>query len=380
MKGIATEVDAGGRLRLGVAGLGRSGHDIHVRNIRLLPDRYEIASVADLLPERRDEARQECGARAYRDWRTLLAKGGFDVFVNALPSHLHVQATLDALRAGYHVLSEKPMAATVRELDAMEQAARKARRVLAPFQNNRVQPFFCKIQEILASGVLGEILHIRSVWGHFTRRWDWQTLRRNMGGVLFNTGPHAVDQALALVGFDREPEVSCRMACGHYLGGDAEDLCALTLHGRGMPIVEILLTQYRAHPTAYLYEISGHYGGLTASAEEVIWKYYDPKRAPRQRMWKWSVNRQYPSEDLPWTQKHWAWTADEEAPTSGYTLRSFGSGAQFVYVSLHDAVTRGRKLAITTRQVRPQIAIFEECRRQNPHIWKGYWRASGSKP
>jgi len=370
MRDATPDAPEGAPLRVGIAGQGRSGYDIHVRNLRLLPERYEIAAVADLLPERREQARRECGARAYRDWRTLLAKGGFDLFVNALPSHLHVEATLEALRAGCHVLCEKPMAAGVRELDRMEAAARKAGRILAPFQNNRMQPFFCKIQEVLGSGVLGEILHIRSVWGHFARRWDWQTLRRNMGGVLFNTGPHAVDHALALVGFDRRFQVFCRMACRQELGGDAEDFCAVTLHGADLPLVEILLTQYRAYPAPYLYEISGRYGGLRASAEEVAWKYYDPDKAPRQRMWKWSVDRRYPSEDLPWTDRAWSWKADQEAPTSGYTLRSFSTGAQFVYVNLHEAITRGAQLAITTDQVRPQLAIFEECRRQNPDIWE----------
>lgn len=362
------------RLRVGIAGQGRSGHDIHVVNLLRLKDRFEITAVADVLPERRAQPQRDYKVRADKDYKTLIRKGGFDVFVNALPSHLHVPATLEALAAGYHVLSEKPMAATVAEFDKMVAAARKARRILAPFQNNRMQPFFLKLQEILNSGVLGEIIHIRSVWGAFARRWDWQTLRRYLGGCLHNTGPHALDQALALIGFDKKPQVACRMMCKHYLGGDADDFCDVTLFGPDMPVVEILITQYRAYPSGHLYDISGQYGSLTASGHEIRWKYFDPKKTPRPKFWKkWSVDRKYPREELPWKEEKFAVKIQEDEPASGYTLRSFGCGAQFVYNNLHAAITQGRDLAINNTQVRRQIAVLEECRRQNPQIWRGYW-------
>ena len=361
------------RVRVGIAGQGRSGHDIHVRNLRLLQDRFEITAVADVMPERRAQPARDYGVRADRDYQTLLRKGGFDVFVNALPSHLHVPATLAALDAGYHVLCEKPMAATVAEFDAMVGAARKARRILAPFQNNRMQPFFIKLQEILRSGVLGEILYIRSEWGGFSRRWDWQTLRRYMGGCLYNTGPHALDQVLALVGFDKKPKVFCRMTCRNYLGGDADDLCKLALYGKDMPLVEILLSQYRAYPHEYLYEISGQFGALQASGYEIRWKYFDPKKNPRPKFWKkWSVDRKYPREELTWTEEKFTVNVDSNEPVSGYTLPSFGCGAQFVYNNLHAAVTKGVKLMIHTGQVRRQIEVLEECRKQNQHLWRGY--------
>lgn len=370
---IVIETSSPRRLRVGIAGLGRSGHDIHVRNLLLMPELFEITAVADDLPERRRQAEHDYKVRAERDYQALIKKGGFDIFVNALPSHLHVPASLDALKAGFHVLCEKPMAATVAELDKMIATARKARRILAPFQNNRVQPFFTKLQEILASGIIGEPLHIRSVWGGFARRWDWQTLRRYMGGCLHNTGPHALDQSLALIGFDKEPKVFCRMMCNHYLGGDADDFCAVSMNGPNMPMVEIVITQYRAFFSGYIYEISGKYGGLTASDDSITLKHFDPKKAPRQKFWKkWSVDRKYPHETLPWVEQKIDIKIDSKEPTSGYTLRSFGSGAQFVYKNLHAAITEGVELVIHTGQTRRQIAVIEECRRQNPHIWRGF--------
>jgi len=339
---------------------------------RLCQDTFQIVSVADQLADRRKMAENEFGARTFSDYRALLKKGGFEVFVNALPTPLHVPATIEALKAGYHVLCEKPMAGTIKDFDRMAEASAQAKRILFPFQNNRFQPFFNKMQEVLQSGVLGEILVIRSSWSGFQRRWDWQTLTKNLGGSLFNTGPHAIDQALTLIGFDKRPTVTCKMECRNTLGGDAENYCMLTLQGKNMPVVEILLSSFLAYPQGDMYNIQGTLGGLTGHATELRWKYYDPRKAPKQKFWKpWSIDRKYPSEQLPWIEDSWKLEVDAEQKTSGYTLRSFSSGPKTLYDNIHDVLRKKGKILVTLPQVRRQIAILEEAHRQNPHIWRG---------
>lgn len=353
-------------LRVGIAGQGRSGYNIHALWLSQDRRQYRITAVADQLPERRRDAEREFNARAYADYKMLIHKGGFDLFVNALPTPLHAKATIEALRAGFHVVSEKPLAGAVRDVDRMAEAAHRADRLLAPFQNNRLQPFFDKVQEIIQSGVLGELVHVRSVWGGFNRRWDWQTLRRNLGGTLFNTGPHAVDQALALIGWGKKPLVFCRMACRHELGGNADDFCSLTLHGKNMPTVDILLTSYLAYPPGYVYTICGTRGTLAANATLIQWKYYDVRRAPRQKFWeKWSVNREYPREELPWIEKKWTLDKHATGLAAGYTLPSFQCGTKRFYDNIYAVLVNGANLLITVPQVRRQIEIIEACRRQN---------------
>jgi hypothetical protein len=195
----------------------------------------------------------------------------------------------------------------------MVTAARKAGRMLAPFQNNRFQPFFQKMLDITQSGVLGDIVAVRSVWGGFGRRWDWQTLQCNMGGSLFNTGPHAVDQGP-------------------------------------------------------MYSISGTHGGLTGNSELVQWKYYNPAKAPKPEFWRtWSENRKYPGETLPWIEKNWTVSDTiKKGGKSGYTLVSYQSAVKTFYHNIHEVLHNRDKLLITLPQVRRQIAIIEECHRQNP--------------
>ena len=354
-------------IRVGIAGQGRSGYCIHSACLREMQGQYRIVAVADQLEERRRDAEREFGALAFPDYREMIQQGGFDLFVNALPSPLHVPATIEALQAGYHVLCEKPMATTVAELDRMEAAAAAAGRVLAPFQNNRFQPFLLKMQEVLASGVLGKLLYIRSDWGRFARRWDWQTFQCNLGGALLNTGPHALDQALALMGWAETPQVFCRMYCHNTLGGDADDLCALTLHAEGAPLVEINLSAYLAYPHRDMYSVSGTLGGMTASWDKVSWKYYDPAQAPKQEIWKpWSFDRAYPEEKLPWIEECWQLGDEQKSSSRGYTLKSLPSGPAMIYGNLHDALINQAQLLVPLLQVRQQIAVIEECRRQNP--------------
>ncbi len=352
--------------RVGIAGQGRSGYHIHAFWLKQASGQYRIAAVADQLPERRRDAEREFGARACADYGALIRRGGLDIFVNALPTPLHARAAIQALEAGLHVVSEKPFAATVRDADRMAAAARRAKRVLAPFQNNRLQPFFDVVQDVVRSGVLGDLVHIRSVWGGFRRRWDWQTLRCNLGGSLFNTGPHAIDQALALIGWDRTPKVFCRMDCHHELGGDADDFCSLTLYGKGLPTADILLTSCQAYPAAHLYTIGGTRGSLVADATCVQWKTYDAAKAPRPKFWtRWSVDRAYPSETLPWVEQRWELDRASRSRVRGYTLPSFPSGTQRFYDNLYDVLAGRAELLITLPQVRKQIAVIEACRRQN---------------
>lgn len=354
-------------IRVGIGGQGRSGYSIHACCLTGKKDKYKIVAVADQLAERRREAKEQFGAQTYRDYKDLLRAGGFDLFINALPSPLHTPATVEALNAGYHAVCEKPMARTVADFDKMAAVSKKTGLLLAPFQNNRLQPFFDKTLEIVGSGVLGEIVCVKSSFSSFAHRWDWQTFQVNMGGTLFNTGPHAIDQALMLFPEKVTPNVFCRMECKNKLGGDAEDFCALTIFAKGAPTIEINLSSYQAFPEHEArYNISGTLGGLRGGEFELCWKYYNPEKVKKQKLWPlWSVDRKYPHEELPMIEKCWKIEEEQAKKSVGYTLRSFPTGPDRFYNNVYNALHGREKLIITLPQVRRQIAILEEAHRQN---------------
>lgn len=347
-------------IRIAIGGLGRSGFDIHAKYLQTDP-RFRVVAAADTLPERRKDAADLFGCRVFDSYLPMLEAGGFDLFVNATPSRFHVEASLAGLERGFHVLSEKPSAPTVEAFDRILETARRHDVQFFPFQNSRYYPYFRKIREVIASGVLGEILCIRSNWSGFARRWDWQTRQDQLAGNLFNTGPHPVDQAIVLFG-DACPQVFCRMTSRHGgLGGDADNFCALTLYGEGHPTIEIQVSSFLAYPQGDQYNIQGTCGGLTGGATGLKWKYFDPAAAPRQKFWKpWSFERRYCSETLPWQEESWSF-ADNNSNASGFLTLSRG-----VYSNLYDVLTAGAEREIRLEEVRRQVYVLEEAHRQNP--------------
>jgi len=89
---------------------------------------------------------------------------------------------------------------------------------------------------------------------------------------------------------NEEPKIFCQMESIQPFGGDAEDFCTVTLYDKNSPVIEVLISSYLAYPLGDQYNISGTYGGLSGNARELKWKYFDPEKAPKQKMWKpWSV-------------------------------------------------------------------------------------------
>jgi predicted dehydrogenase len=345
-------------LRVGVLGQGRSGYGIHCKWLRTVPHQYEIVAVADELPERRAEARTELGALAYKDYRELLAdrKLGLDLVVNALPSFLHPQGTIDSLASGHDTVCEKPLANTVKDFDRMVAAARKHRRTLLPFQNSRFNPVFLKVKEVIDSGKLGEIVFIRMCLGGFGRRWDWQTCQAYWGGNLLNTGPHPMDQAIVLFG-DGLPQVQSRLVSNNPYG-DADNFSLVVLSGRKRPTIEVVINSFQAYPQGDSYNVCGTLGGLAGGNAGLKWKFFDPRKAPKHPRFhgSWSFQRQYCSEQLPWVEEQWA---PVKEPGFDVTSRGF-------YDNAYEILVNHGKRVITLEQVRRQIAVMEESHRQNP--------------
>ena len=350
------------QLRVGVAGYGRSGCDIHVAWLRHEPGKFKIVAVADQLPARRKDAERDFGCLTYEDYRQLLKNTEMDLFINALPSHLHGKVTVEALKKGHHVVCEKPNGRTVREFDRMVAAAKKAGKLYLPFQNSRFYPFFTKMKQVMDSGVLGDIVSVRSIWGGFARRWDWQTLQKFSGGNLLNTGPHPMDHAVVLFG-EKDPKVFCRMKAIQPFGGDAEDFCIVTLYGdRTDPVIEVVLNNYLAYPAGELYTVCGTLGGLTGGPNGLRWKFFGPKKAPKQRLSKpWSDDRKYCSEALPWKEKSWVPPKFKKAKSADYAYNSYA-----FYKNVYDVLVNGAEPVIKHAEVRRQIKAIEACHRQNP--------------
>ncbi|MBQ7695125.1 MAG: Gfo/Idh/MocA family oxidoreductase [Lentisphaeria bacterium] len=347
-------------IRVAIAGFGRSGCGIHGKYFATDP-RFKVIAVADNLPDRRKDAVDMFNCQTYESFEEMIAKGGFDLLVNATPSPFHVACSKMGLEHGFNVIGEKPSAPTVAEFDMLVATAEKNKCLFMPYQNSRFYPFFIKMREVIASGVLGKIVCIRSNWSGFGRRWDWQTRQENIAGNLFNTGPHPVDQAIVLFG-EGMPKVFCRMdSVQHGLGGDADNFCTVSLYGEGHPLIEIQISSLQAYPQGEMYNIQAEFGGLTGGPNGLKWKYFDPAKAPKQEFWKpWSKNREYCSEKLEWIEKEWTFD-NSESNASGFKGLSAA-----IYENYYNVMVNNAPRVITLDQVRRQVYVMEEAHRQNP--------------
>jgi predicted dehydrogenase len=139
------------------------------------------------------------------DWRTELAKGDCDIFVNAGPNFVHVEPSITAAKAGSHIFSEKPLASTASEAYALWKAVDDAKvKHMCAFVH-RFVPSLRLARNMIKNGDLGEILHYRSQLLLDMREPEgaltWRFIRNQAGGgATGDLGSHHIDVARFLVG------------------------------------------------------------------------------------------------------------------------------------------------------------------------------------
>jgi predicted dehydrogenase len=340
------------KVRVGIVCLGRSGWGIHARLLEPLKDKYLITAVFDKDPARLKEAAEKFGCKTFTSYSSFLKDPGYELAVVATPNKLHSKFSIQALEAGKNVVCEKPMALSIRDADKMIAAAKKSGRLLTIFQNARYAVDFLKVKEIIGSGVLGRIVHIRMAWHGFSRRWDWQTLKKFGGGSLNNTGPHPIDQALVLFG-ETAPGVFCLRDKALTLG-DADDHVKVVLHGKGAPTVEVEVTSACAYPQER-WLVMGTQGGLSGTASALKWKYFDPKTLPKRVADESPTpDRSYNSETIQFIEGSWDAKDDKNPGETGF------------YLDLYETLTKGGAPHITPESVRRQMSVLDKCRKMAP--------------
>lgn len=188
-------------LRAGVIGLGMGAG--HVRGYQAHPQ-AEVVAVADTDSDRLAQRGEELGVdKRYTDAQTMLRRETLDVVSVVTPNKFHKPLTLAALKAGCHVLCEKPMAMNTREARAMLDAAEKANRRLMINFSYRFTDQGQALKRLVDEGTLGDIYFGRTVW-HRRRGmpkfggWFGQKALAG-GGPLIDLGVHRLDLALWLM-------------------------------------------------------------------------------------------------------------------------------------------------------------------------------------
>lgn len=187
----------------------------------------EVIAVADVNEKNLESAKNEYGIQhVFKDWKEMLKKvKDLDAVCVCTPNKLHYKPTIDALKAGKHVLVEKPMAMNAKEAAEMVKVSREAKKVLQVGFQWRFSSTAQYIKNYINAGVLGDICYIRVQalrrrgvpnWGVFGRK------ELQGGGPLIDIGVHMLELAHYLAGSPQP--VAARGACYTYLGNKKCDV------------------------------------------------------------------------------------------------------------------------------------------------------------
>jgi predicted dehydrogenase len=191
-------------LRMAVVGLKGIG-GTHLRAIEHVPE-VKLVAVCDVLPEVAERIGRERGVPHYISFDDLLADPKVEAVSLGTPHHLHAPQAIAALDAGRHVLTEKPMARTARECDAMIEAAHRAKRCLGVCHQYRATAANLHARRLIEAGTLGPLLRLlwtsnsmrtQAYYDSDAWRGRWET---EGGGVLINQTVHDLDLLCWLAG------------------------------------------------------------------------------------------------------------------------------------------------------------------------------------
>ncbi len=211
------------KVKIGIIGLGMGAN--HARSIVAgrVP-RMELAAVCDPNPDRMAEFSD---AKPFNTPGDLI-QSGIDAVLIATPHYAHTPLGIEALDRGLHVLVEKPISVHKADCERLIAAHKNPRQVFAAMFNQRTDPFYIKIRDLVQSGELGEVRRVQwtiTNWfrshayyssSHWRATWSGEG-----GGVLLNQCPHTLDLLQWIFGMPTCVRGFCQL--GRYHPIEVED-------------------------------------------------------------------------------------------------------------------------------------------------------------
>lgn len=184
------------QIKLGIIGYGGMGK-WHAQNAPRAG--VEVVAVCDINEVKQKEA-VEAGYKMYTNADDLLADPEVNTVILTVPNYLHKEMCIKASKAGKNVITEKPAALSVQELDEMEAACKKAGVFFTSHQNRRWDRDMLIVKKAYDEGLLGKIftieskLHSGNGYMH-----EWHLYKKYGGGMIYDWGVHLIDQILFMM-------------------------------------------------------------------------------------------------------------------------------------------------------------------------------------
>ncbi|NOX46256.1 MAG: oxidoreductase [Chlorobi bacterium] len=171
------------------------------------------------------------------DYKELLNDAEIELIVVCTPNTLHFQMVSDCLKAGKHVVVEKPFTPTSKEADELIKLAKSLDRKIFVYQNRRWDGDFLTIKKVLKTGVLGNIQEYEAHFDRFKPEVNslaWREFPIPGAGILYDLGSHLIDQALHLFGKPISVKANIQ---SQREGGEADDYFKLILNYKSLNVI-----------------------------------------------------------------------------------------------------------------------------------------------
>lgn len=160
---------------------------------------FKISGTYDIKPERNQGA-MAAGLEVYPSIQAILEDPTLDLVLIATPNDSHKPLAIDSLRAGKHVICEKPVALNAAELEDILAVEQETGKTFVVHQNRRWDEDFLSVKKIMDDQLIGDIYRIETrVFGSRGIPGDWRALQKNGGGMVLDWGIHLLDRVMTLV-------------------------------------------------------------------------------------------------------------------------------------------------------------------------------------
>ena len=221
-------------MKVGLIGYGMAGRVFHAPVIAAIPC-LQLAKIV----ERRGQTSRERypWVEVAREASALFEDKEIELVAVATPNSSHFELARQALLAHKHVVVDKPFTLTAAEAQELIELARQQNKVVSAFQNRRWDGDFQTVRQIAEQGCLGRLVEYESHFDRFRNYFSaeraWRETTGPGSGVLYDLGPHLIDQAQALFGLPRMVTADIR---SQRQAGKADDQFELILHYDGLKV------------------------------------------------------------------------------------------------------------------------------------------------
>jgi predicted dehydrogenase len=263
-------------LDIGLIGAGAIARGMYVGAARALASSgVRLVAIADAVPEKAEALAAEVGATAYADHRALLAHPGLAAVVVATTIGTHAELALAALRAGKHVLVQKPMATSLAGADQLIAEAERRHLVLQCEPPHVMHPYAEQVRQDIAAGRIGQPCLVVSRSAHAgppDRPWFY--FQEHGGSVIFDMGVHALTWVLGVAGpaarvtavYTRSVEE--RLINNAPLRPDIIDNALLTLQMRSGALASVITNYCTVAQLSPALEVYGSQGTILVNAPQ----------------------------------------------------------------------------------------------------------------